>query len=215
MPKRKEEQMSSLENDGLEIMQVTPSPKKRSKKTNEVVIADVRGALRVTRELSLYKQPYSIVTMGRSDGANVLSIVPGGYIGHYFDSDYIRLLHRHLDIELRAWCERVLAFVQDIETDANDLFDKIRAKQIKDVVMKKILPLRKILQDKYINIVVHALSITGLKAYFQCNDKTAKFVYYLCAAQEFELKFNPDLEDRSYEIYTLFSHGKMWNFGDE
>ena len=152
MPKRKEVQMTSLEGDGLEVTQVTPSPKKHLKRKDEVVIVDVRRTLRVKRELSLYKQPYTIINMGRSDGANVLTSIPGGHVGHYQDSEYTRLLHGHLDNELCVWIERVLAFVEDVEQDTPNLFDKIRSKQIKDFVTKKILPLRKTLQDKYSNI---------------------------------------------------------------
>ena len=204
-----------VEITGLEVLQVTPPPKKRSKKKTDVVITDVRNPLRVTRELALYKESYTIVTVGRPDGANVLSTVPGGYIGLYGDCEYTRLLHKHLDFEIRTWCERVLAFVQDIEKDAPNLFNKIRSKKIKEFVLKKIFPLRKVLQDKHFNIVVHALNMTAIKAFFQCEDKTAKFVFYMCAAFEFELKFSPELEDKSYEIFTLFSHGKCWYFGEE
>ena len=212
--KPKDEDDTSLEDDGLEIVQVTPSPKKRLKNKNEVIIVNVKTP---GRPVSVYREPYTILTMGRSDGANVLSVVPGGFTDLYTSCQYIRILHEHLSKELKAWIENVMNFVRDIHRDAPGLFDKKRSAYIKSYVMNKIAPLKRVLDNKDPDLVVHALNMTALKACFQCDDAQARFIYYLGAATEFQLKFKPDLEEdeNTYEIYTLFSHGKHWNFGVE
>ena len=210
----KDEDVTSMDDDGLEIVQVTPSPKKRTKGKNEVILVNVKKA---GRPVNVYKEPRTILTMGREDGANVLAVIPGGYTDHYRCFRYIRLLHGHLSRELKAWIENVLNFVRDIERDALNLFNVSRARYIRNYVMKKVGPLKKYLDTNDGEIVVHALNLTAIKANFQCDDKQAKLLFYLCAGHEFQLKFKPDMEgdENTYEIYTLFSHGRHWNFGEE
>ena len=205
---------SSLDDDGLEIIQVSPSPKKRVKKTNEVTVVQVK---KQGRPLAEYKKPYTIHTMGHSDGSNVLTIIPGGYTYHLHTCQYIRLLHGHLSKELGTWIDKVLNFATDVHRDARDLFDPARSHYIKDYVLNKIVPLKRLLDTKDSDIVVHALNMTALKAFFECDDATSRFIYYLGGATEFQLKFNPEVQKdgNSYEIYTLFSHGKSWNFGEK
>ena len=211
--KRKEmdKDVSSLEDDGIEIVQVTPSPNKR-KKGKEVVLLNVK---KPGRPVDVYKKRYVIHTMGCTDNSNVLSTVPGGYTGLYQDYQYINLLHKKLSFELNAWIENVLNFVRDLNRDAPDLYDIEKSRYIKSYVTEKIIPLKRVMHEKESGTVIHALNMTALKAMFQCDVHVARFVYYLGAATDFQLTFSPDEEGdgNSYEIFTLFSHGKSWNFG--
>ena len=214
--KGKDEVLTILEDDGLEILQVTPSPKKRSKGKDDVTVLTVKKA---GRPAEVYEKPYTILTMGREDCANVLAVIPGGYTDHYRCFRYIRILHGHLSKELHAWIDNVVSFINDMRRDAPKLYDLSRSSYIKGYVLRKIVPLLKLVEDTdRCEIVLHALNVTAIKAFFQCGDKEAKLIHYLGAAHEFQLKFKPVLEEEdgnSYEIYTLFSHGRSWNFGLE
>ena len=206
--------ISSLDDNGVEIILVSPSPKKRVKKTYEIPVKKVK---KQGRPLDEYKKQLTIYTMDPSDGSNVLTIIPGGYTYHFHTCQYIRLLHGHLSKELGTWIDKVINFTKDVHRDTRGLFVPARSHYIKDYVMNKIVPLKQILDSKDSDTVVHAYNMTALKAFFECDDAQARFIYYLGAATEFQLKFIPQLEDdeNSYEIFTLFSHGKSWNFGEK
>ena len=208
--KVKDQKMSSLEDYGLELVQGTPSPKKQNKKS-KVQSLDMKNT---ERQISVYRVPYTIHTMGRSDGANVLSVIPGGYTYHYHDWRYIKILHKHLSDELGSWIDNVMQFVQDIYRDVPGLFDNDRSHYITSYVMQKVVPLKKLVDKKDSEIVLHALNLTALQAFFQCDNTEAKLIYYLCSAREFQLKFIPEMDKdvNTYEIYTVFSHGQSWNF---
>ena len=131
---------------------------------------DVKNA---ERPISVYRGPSTIHTTGRSDGANVLSVIPGGYTDHYHDWQYNKILHKQLSDKLGSWIDNVMQFVKEIYRDATGLFDNARSCYITNYVMKKVVPLKKLLDNKDSEIVLHVLNMTVLKAFFQCDDTLA------------------------------------------
>ena len=211
----------------IEIVKVTPPPKKRVKtnqggaKESKLLMEGKKGVKKEETDDESDEVEYFIIkTLRCNDGSNVLTRIPGGYTEHWKCPVYIEMMHRSLYYEIKVWCNAIRDFVDNIDerlhgTPYDCGYNPKQGNHIKDFVkeMERIVR-NKVLKKR--SIVLHSLHYEGIMHAFPgCTKAMAKLVHSFCRSRTFHVRFFVVLavKEMTYDLGTLFSAGYDWHFG--